>query len=232
MTDRPSETRTADSSSDRANALDALADALRPVTCAPGDSEDGSPLDQLVRAAAAQVPGATGATVTMLRHGRLSTVASSGGAGAGSVQSALSYRLTVLDDAATTATLTICSERSDAFDAASVTTGRVLAAHASLLVTARLARERADNLERALASNREIGVAIGILMQRHRLTREQAFHLLRLASQETNRKLADIATEVADTGILALRCRPGSTTAAADGSTGSCSARRTAGGPT
>jgi AmiR/NasT family two-component response regulator len=55
---------------------------------------------------------------------------------------------------------------------------------------------------RALESNREIGVAMGILMQRHQLTREQAFDVLRGVSQDSNRKLSVVATEVADTGIL------------------------------
>ena len=93
--------------------------------------------------------------------------------------------------------------------------GLVLATHGSLFVTAMLARHRADNLMRALESNREIGVAMGILMQRHHLTREQAFDVLRIASQDANRKLADIAAEVAVTGILAIRRWPRSTTATA-----------------
>jgi hypothetical protein len=42
-------------------------------------------------------------------------------------------------------------------------------------------------------------VAMGILMQRNQFTRQQAFDVLRVASQSSNRKLADIASEVADT---------------------------------
>jgi AmiR/NasT family two-component response regulator len=52
-------------------------------------------------------------------------------------------------------------------------------------------------------------VAMGILMQQHRLTRAQAFDLLRVASQDTNRKLADVAMDVADTGVLTIRRRAG-----------------------
>ena len=37
-------------------------------------------------------------------------------------------------------------------------------------------------------------------------TRER---LLRVASQDTNRKLVDVATEVADTGVLTIRRRAG-----------------------
>ena len=92
--------------------------------------------------------------------------------------------------------------------------GLVLSSHGSLLVTAMLARGRATNLVRALESNREIGVAIGILMQRHQITREAAFDLLRAASQDTNRKLSAVASEVADTGMLG-RARVGRWTARA-----------------
>jgi AmiR/NasT family two-component response regulator len=45
-------------------------------------------------------------------------------------------------------------------------------------------------------------------MQRHRLDREQAFAVLRVASQDSNRKLAEVASEVADTGILEIRRWP------------------------
>ena len=84
----------------------------------------------------------------------------------------------------------------------------MLATHGSLLVTAQLARDKAANLLKAMESNREIGVAMGILMHRHRLDREQAFAVLRVASQDSNRKLAEVASEVADTGILEIRRWP------------------------
>jgi hypothetical protein len=61
-----------------------------------------------------------------------------------------------------------------------------------------------DHLELALSSNREIGIAVGILMVNHRLTAEQAFDLLSRASQRTNRKLREIALEVARTGVIEL----------------------------
>ena len=47
-----------------------------------------------------------------------------------------------------------------------------------------------------------IGQAKGILMERHRLTAEQAFGVLARVSQERNRKLVDIARELADTGSV------------------------------
>jgi hypothetical protein len=118
------------------------------------------------------------------------------------VLSVLAYRLMLLDDSGAIAGLNVYSDRPDAFDEESVGTGLLLATHGSLLVTALVARDHADNLTLALESNREIGVAMGILMQRHRLSRAQAFDVLRVASQDSNRKLGDVATEVADTGIL------------------------------
>jgi len=71
-----------------------------------------------------------------------------------------------------------------------------------------LAEDRARNLEPALQSNRQIGVAIGVLMHQHRLTQVEAFDVLRAASQDSNRKLADIALEVIDTGTLSIRGWP------------------------
>ena len=121
--------------------------------------------------------------------------------------SVLAHRLSLHDDSGAIACLNIYSDAPDAFDEPSLAVGLVLATHASLLVTAVLARDRADNLTLALESNREIGVAMGVLMQSHHLTRDQAFRALAIASQNSNRKLIDIATEVADTGTIAFRRR-------------------------
>jgi len=41
-------------------------------------------------------------------------------------------------------------------------------------------------------------------MQQHRFTRQEAFDVLRVASQSSNRKLAEVASEVADTGTLVI----------------------------
>jgi ANTAR domain/GAF domain len=92
----------------------------------------------------------------------------------------------------------------DAFDDHDQTVGTVLATHGALAVASAAAHERAENLEVALKTSREIGVAMGVLMIQHKFTREQAFDLLRIASQHSHRKLADVAIEVADTGTLHL----------------------------
>lgn len=124
-------------------------------------------------------------------------------AAAAGILSMLSFRL-YLEDSDVIAGLNIYSRQADAFAESSQTVGMLLASHAALALGGVLAQQRVANLERALASNREIGVAMGILMARHSITREQAFDLLRIASQNTNRKLVAIATDVADTGALEL----------------------------
>lgn len=117
------------------------------------------------------------------------------------VTSMLAYRLHLLDESETIAGLNFSSDERDAFSEADIHRGLVFATHCALLVTASQAHDKAGHLLRALESNREIGVAVGILMAQHRLTREQAFDVLRLASQRTNRKLVDVASDVADTGL-------------------------------
>ena len=124
------------------------------------------------------------------------------------VRSVLAYRLVLEDDRDAVASLNVYSTRAQAFDERALHRGVVLATHGSLLVTAMMARDVAENLAAALQGNREVGVAMGVLMHRHRLTREQAFDLLRLASQDGNRPLAAVATEVADTGDLASLRQP------------------------
>jgi hypothetical protein len=125
------------------------------------------------------------------------------------VRSVLSQRLHLMDDSDVIAGLNIYSTEPAAFDDHAVGVGLVLATHASLVLSETIAKDRAANLTRALESNREIGVAMGILMHQHRITREQAFDLLRVASQDTNRKVADVAADVAETGMLSIRRRQG-----------------------
>ena len=56
-----------------------------------------------------------------------------------------------------------------------------------------LSREHAKEMEQALRSSRVIGAAIGILMASRSLNEDQAFAVLAKASQDSNRKLRDIA---------------------------------------
>jgi len=64
------------------------------------------------------------------------------------------------------------------------------------------ARNLADNLQKALDSRAIIDQAKGILMERHKVTAEQAFEVLVRISMQTNRKLRDIADQLATTGEL------------------------------
>jgi AmiR/NasT family two-component response regulator len=57
-------------------------------------------------------------------------------------------------------------------------------------------------LHRGLSTRDVIGQAKGILMERQRLSAGEAFDLLRRASQRLNRKLADVAQRLAETGEL------------------------------
>lgn len=117
------------------------------------------------------------------------------------IGSMLSFRLAV-DGAEMIGGLNLYSDRPHAFDPDSVTVGLLVATHAAAVVALRDNRDRAEHLQRAVLSNRDIGMAVGILMAAHKLTREQAFDLLRIASQHTNRRLHEIAQDVADTGML------------------------------
>jgi hypothetical protein len=121
------------------------------------------------------------------------------------VTSVLSQRLHHHDSrAGVLVGLNIYSDAQNAFDRAAVGVGLILATHGALVFSEMLATNRALNLSKALQSNREIGVAMGILMHQRGFTRQQAFDVLRVASQNSNRKLAQIAADVADTGTLSI----------------------------
>jgi AmiR/NasT family two-component response regulator len=64
------------------------------------------------------------------------------------------------------------------------------------------AQETIRQLTEALQTNRDIGAAIGILMSQFGLTQGQAFDRLRVASQNWNVKLLEVARSVLYTGTL------------------------------
>ncbi|WP_255687318.1 GAF and ANTAR domain-containing protein [Pseudonocardia sp. TRM90224] len=119
------------------------------------------------------------------------------------VRSMLSFQLFVEED--TIGALSLYSRSAAAFDADDRALGTILATHAALAVRAAQDRERAANLDVALVSSRDIGVAMGVLMSAGLVSRDEAFTLLRRASQHLNRKLRDVALEVADTGEIPHR---------------------------
>ena len=69
---------------------------------------------------------------------------------------------------------------------------------AELVTNQALAREiaRGDQLAEAVVSNRKIGVAVGLVMAQLNLSEPDAFETLRRHSMNTNRRLADLATDV------------------------------------
>ena len=119
------------------------------------------------------------------------------------VRSVISQRLHVHAHTSVVAGLNLYSDARDAFGRSAVGVALVLATHGGLALSASLEAHRSANLSGALQSNRDIGVAIGILMQDCRLTREEAFDVLRVASRNSNRKLAHLAADVVDTGTVA-----------------------------
>ncbi|MFC7598098.1 GAF and ANTAR domain-containing protein [Terrabacter sp. GCM10028922] len=116
------------------------------------------------------------------------------------LRSMLSYRMDI--GPALIGGLNIYSDQVDAFDDGAATIGLFLATHGAIAASAVAERTKAEQLEHALASNRKIGMAVGILMARHKVTETQAFDLLRIASQNTHRKLRDVAGDVVDHGTL------------------------------
>lgn len=77
--------------------------------------------------------------------------------------------------------------------------GVVFSIHAAIaLASARLV----DGLESAVSSRHTIGAAQGVLMERFGLSLGQAFDLLRRLSSHENRKLAEVARDIVETGRL------------------------------
>jgi hypothetical protein len=118
------------------------------------------------------------------------------------IVSMLSMRLFVEGDGELIAGLNAYSHAPEAFDETSESIAVLLATHGALAVASANANEKARNLHKALDNSREIGMAMGIIMATHKLTREQAFDILRVASQHTHQKIAEIAAEVTETGVV------------------------------
>ena len=76
------------------------------------------------------------------------------------------------------------------------------AGHIGVALDRAALRVQVANLLTAVETNREIGAAIGVLMARRGIGYDEAFELLRDASQQANRKLRLVASEVLYTGTL------------------------------
>jgi GAF domain-containing protein len=95
--------------------------------------------------------------------------------------------------------LNLVSRDANAFDDESEHIALLFASHASVAMSGERAR---GHLQAAVTTREVIGQAQGILMERFRVTPEMAFHMLMLASQDSNRKLREIADELVATGEL------------------------------
>jgi GAF domain-containing protein len=82
------------------------------------------------------------------------------------------------------------------FDADDVAVAQALAGHLSVAMAA---ERQIDQLGLALHNRNLIGQAQGVLMERYDLTAAQAFDYLRRISSHSNRKLATVASEIAET---------------------------------
>ncbi|PRY50005.1 ANTAR domain-containing protein [Geodermatophilus tzadiensis] len=80
-----------------------------------------------------------------------------------------------------------------------------VAAHAALALRS---VQRIEHLAVALASRDVIGQAKGVLMERYRITADAAFGILVRASQDTHRKVRDVAALVTETGEAPAGPRP------------------------
>lgn len=117
------------------------------------------------------------------------------------VRSMLAYRLHH-DDDGMVAALNIYSQEQNGFDDAALMMGLLLATHGALALRAARSSHEAVQLNHALQSSRTIGTAVGILMSTHVLSQQQAFDLMSVSSQNSNRKLHDIAADVVAAGDL------------------------------
>lgn len=61
-----------------------------------------------------------------------------------------------------------------------------------------VSEQHARDLDVALQSSRTIGAAIGILMNSRGISADEAFGVLRQTSQDANRKVREIATEIVE----------------------------------
>jgi GAF domain-containing protein len=113
------------------------------------------------------------------------------------VRSLLCFQLFVHGDSL--GALNLLSGRPRAFAPAAEHVGLLLASHAAVAVAD---AQEIDHVNTALVHRDVIGQAKGILMERFRITADRAFGVLAKVSQDTNRKLHDVAEELVRTGSL------------------------------
>jgi GAF domain-containing protein len=120
------------------------------------------------------------------------------------VQSSLSMPLAV--DGASIGALNMYATSLGPFDEADRRNAKSFADQATIALANALSfvkvADLAEQLREALMTRDVIGQAKGILMARHKITADEAFERLRIASQRQNRKVRDLAEDVARMGEL------------------------------
>ena len=111
--------------------------------------------------------------------------------------SMLSFQLWVEGD--NLGALNLYGRTPKAFSEESEQVGLLFVSHAAVAMAS---AQRRDQLIAGLATRDLIGQAKGILMERHKIDAQRAFSLLVRVSQQRNRKLRDVASELTATGKL------------------------------
>jgi transcriptional regulator with GAF, ATPase, and Fis domain len=111
--------------------------------------------------------------------------------------SMLSFQLWVEGD--NLGALNLYGRRPNAFDEESEQIGLLFVSHAAVAMAG---AQKQDQLTESVATRDLIGQAKGILMERYHIDAQRAFAVLVRVSQDSNRKLRDIATELAATGQM------------------------------
>jgi hypothetical protein len=99
----------------------------------------------------------------------------------------------------TLGSLTLYADRPVIDDRGALEHLHLMAAHLSVLLDA---ADRLQHLNQAMLSRGTIGQAIGVLVERYGIAADQAFATLRRISQGENVKIAQLATELVETGDL------------------------------
>ena len=107
--------------------------------------------------------------------------------------------LLVYNDRQSFGALSLYAERGEHFDADDVAVGQALAGQLAVTIAA---EREIDQLGLAMHNRLLIGQAQGILMARLDISAPQAFDYLRRVSMNSNRKVIDLAAEVASTRAL------------------------------
>jgi transcriptional regulator with GAF, ATPase, and Fis domain len=107
--------------------------------------------------------------------------------------------LLVFTDRVSFGALSLYARDGERFDADDVAVGQALAAQLAVIMSA---ERQIDQLGLGMRNRIIIGQAQGILMERLDITADQAFDYLRRASMHTNRKVVEVANEIAGTRKL------------------------------